>query len=85
MAKYLKDHQKRQLLGMLRTKKELEEAIANGEVRLQAVKKSLGQVEQQHLDVQMVEVLDGANKYMASVQERLEEMDWRAVVMQSQQ
>lgn len=85
MAKYLKDHQKRQLLGMLRTKKELEEAIANGEVRLQAVKKSLGQVEQQHLDVQMVEVLDGANKYMASVQEKLEEMDWRAVVMQSQQ
>ena len=85
MAKYLKDHQKRQLLGMLRTKKELEEAIANGEVRLQAVKKSLAQVEQQHLDVQMVEVLDGANKYMASVQEKLEEMDWRAVVMQSQQ
>jgi HEPN domain-containing protein len=85
VAKYLKGHQKRQLLGMLRTKKELEEAIANGEVRLQAVKKSLGQVEQQHLDVQMVEVLDGANKYMASVQEKLEEMDWRAVVMQSQQ
>jgi len=85
VAKYLKDHQKRQLLGMLRTKKELEEAIANGEVRLQAVKKSLAQVEQQHLDVQMVEVLDGANKYMASVQEKLEEMDWRAVVMQSQQ
>ena len=44
------------------------------------VLKTLNDLNQQHLDKEMVMVLEQSNQYMRGVQEELERMDWRGVL-----
>ena len=52
----------------------------NLQTRKQVVLKTLNDLNQQHLDKEMIVVLDQSNKYMKNVQEELERMDWRGIL-----
>lgn len=48
--------------------------------RKNVVMKTLNDLNQQHLDKEMVAILEQSNKYMKNVQDELQKMDWRGVL-----
>lgn len=65
---------------LLKQRKEFETQIVNLENRKQVVLKTLNDLNQQHLDREMIIVLEQSNNYMRVVQEELERMDWRGIL-----
>lgn len=87
---YQQTGNKKQIVPLLKAKKDLNTFVENAELRLRLVNDKLAEVQLQKINVdvtifliQTVNVLEDSNKYIKMAQQEMENRDWRNVLEQA--